>query len=370
MSGKKPFYHTTWFRGLVGFLVSAGCLWLAIKDMLAEPDAWSKILTAFRRANYASLPGILAILFVFYWLKAWRWQMLLAPVGRYRPVRDLLGPIMIGFGFNNVLPARLGEVLRCAAFSYQQKLSLAVSISSVVLERIFDGLAIVFYLTVGLFFVQGLDPRVQQGAMAFSAAAACVVAAAIVYVIWTKPFVNFLEGILKRVPLLPHALTDKLCRFLEAGALGLASLKDVRAIIVMLAISLVKWALNGLLVLLSLWSFDLPHTAPIAMVLLGAIAFGVALPSSPGYIGVMQFVFMKVMQFFTADQEGVFAASIYFQFTQWLPVTAIGLTYGMLFLVHSGMSLHQIEDLKEQLDESGPEQLENSLAEDAPRTQH
>ncbi|WP_437227933.1 lysylphosphatidylglycerol synthase transmembrane domain-containing protein [Planctomicrobium sp. SH661] len=334
-----------WLKVGLGLAVSALCLWLAVRDMLKDPDAWQKLVSAFQRANYASIPAILLTLLIFYWLKAWRWRLLLSPVGSYRPLRDLLGPIMIGFGFNNLLPLRIGEFLRCHALAKQQRLPLTVALSSVVLERVLDGMAVVFYLSIGLLFVQGLDPRVQQGAMIFSAAAACVVAASLCYVIWTKTFVNFVERILKRLPLLPHSFTDKICRVLETGAQGLASLKDIRLVFAMLVISLVKWGLNGFLVMISLWSFGLPHTIPIAMVLLGAIAFGVAIPSSPGFIGVMQFIFISVMKFFTTDQEAVFAASIYYQFTQWIPVTTAGVIYGTLFL--------GLDDLKKDVAEQG-----------------
>ncbi|SFJ63327.1 lysylphosphatidylglycerol synthase transmembrane domain-containing protein [Planctomicrobium piriforme] len=324
---------------VLGLAVSLVCLWWAVRGMLKDPNAWPKIVSAFERANYASLPLILLILFIFYWMKAWRWRILLAPVGTYQPLRELLGPIMIGFAFNNVLPARIGELIRISVFSKQQKVPLTVAASSVVLERVFDGMAIVLYLAIGLLFVEGLDPRIQQGAIAFSAMACCIVIGALCYVIWTKPFVDLFEAILKRVPFLPHSITDKICRMLEQGAHGLSSLKDYRLVLAIVVLSLVKWALNGMLVLLSLWSFGLPHSVPIAMVLLGAIAFGVALPSSPGYIGVMQAVFMEVMKFFTTDNEAVFAASIYFQFTQWVPVTLTG----MIFFVLSGLKLEQVE---------------------------
>lgn len=324
---------------LLGLIVSVVCLWWAVRGMLSTPGAWQQIVKAFQNANYLSLPAILSILFIFFWLKAFRWRILLLPVGRFHPLKDLFGPIMIGFGFNNILPARIGELIRISTFARQQKLPFTVAASSVVLERIFDGMAIVFYLAIGLLFVEGLDPRIKQGAIGFSIAASCVVVGALCYVIWSKPFVALFEAILQRIPFLPPKLTHGFCRILEQGAQGLSALRDVRLVMSIIVISMAKWALNGALVLLSLWSFDLPHTIPIAMVLLGAIAFGVALPSSPGYIGVMQVVFMEVMKFFTDNSEAVFAASIYYQFTQWVPVTLSG----MIFFVLSGISLKQVE---------------------------
>jgi len=322
---------------VLGLVVSAVCLWWAIRGMLRDPNAWPQIVSAFRKADYRSLPVIELLLFVFYWLKAWRWRLLLLPSGSYRPLRDLFAPILIGFGFNNALPARIGELIRISVFARQQKVPFPVAASSVVLERVFDGMAIVFYLAIGLLFVEGLDPRVKQGALIFSACACGVVVLSLCYVIWTKPFVAFFEAILKCIPLLGAGMIEKICRMLEQGAQGLSALKNGSLVFWIVVISLLKWAINGVLVLLSLWSFGLPHSVPIAMVLLGAIAFGVAVPSSPGYIGIMQVVFMEVMKFFSTDKEAIFASSIYFQFTQWVPVTALGL----LFFALSGLKLRQ-----------------------------
>ncbi len=347
------------WKSVVGILFSVACLWWALRGMLKEPGAFEQILGAFRNADYRSLPAVLVILCLFYWLKAVRWSLLLSPVGRFWPIKDLLGPIMIGFAFNNILPARIGEVIRISVFAKRHQQSMAMATSTVVLERVFDGMAIVFYLAIGLLFVEGLDPRIRQGALGFAVVACCIVAGALAYVIWTQPFIRLFESVMKKLPLIPHRITDKICGILERGAIGLASLKDPRLVILIVLISMIKWALNGALVLLSLWSFGLPHYVPIAMVLLGAIAFGIALPSSPGYIGVMQAIFIEVMKFFTSDQEGVFAASIYFQFSQWVPVTTVGL----LCFFFSGVTLKQVEqtapDLSlENLDPVGP----NSVA--------
>lgn len=343
VSRATPSHRSRWLKVLAGLLVSVLCLWFAVRDMLKAPDAWQKIVEAFRNANYASIPVILLILIVFYWLKAWRWRLMLSPVGDYRPVRDLLGPVMIGFGFNNLLPLRIGEFLRCHVLAKQQRISLTVSLTSVVLERIFDCTAIVVYLTIGLLFVKGLDPSIQRGAMVFSGIAACIVAAALIYVIWTRPFLNLVERILKRLPLIPHSVTDRICHILEKGAKGLSSLKDPRLVAMIMVISMIKWGLNCFLILISLWSFGLPHTLPIGMVMMGAIAFGVAIPSSPGFIGVMQLVFMSVMKFFTEDQEGVFASSIYYQFTQWVPVSLVGVLYALHFLWRGDLDLKTVE---------------------------
>uniref|UniRef100_A0A7C2NVJ0 Flippase-like domain-containing protein n=1 Tax=Schlesneria paludicola TaxID=360056 RepID=A0A7C2NVJ0_9PLAN len=345
---KTALHKNKWVHLAVGIAVSLGCLWWALSDMLKDPKALPQIGQAFVRANYASLPVIWLVLAAFYWLKAWRWSLLLKPVGEFRPTRDLLPPTMIGFAFNNLLPAHLGDFVRVFLFAQRRQLNKTAVLSSVVLERVFDVVAILFYLGLGLVFVPGLDPGVKQTALVFAAAAGACVLGGLVYVIWTRPFVALLEWVLARLRFVPAGLRRKLTGMLEAGADGLASLKNPRLIVGIMLTSWAQWALNGVLVYLSLWSFDLHFSPLVACIVLGVVAFGVTVPSSPGYFGVIQLCFMSVLKLFTDNQADVFAASVYYHLSQYIPVTLIGL----YFFNTTGLKFRDVEATAERQAES------------------
>jgi uncharacterized membrane protein YbhN (UPF0104 family) len=88
---------------------------------------------------------------------------------------------------------------------------------------------------------------------------------------------------------------------------------------------------------------------------LGVVAFGVTVPSTPGYFGVIQACFTMALALFTGegDKENVFAASVYFHLSQYFPVTALGL----IFLAWSGF---RMSDMKSAAD------AEQSHAADSP----
>lgn len=328
MDGSQPKSRRKPLLILSGFLITIACLWWAFSRVFSSAEAWQQFLTAFRTADYRTLPLIWLTLFFFYWLKAWRWRLLLSPIGSYRTLQDLVPPIMIGFAFNNVLPARLGEVARCFVFSKQQKLPLSLAVSSVVLERFFDLIGILFFLGLGLLLVDGLDPDIRQRAMVPALLAVGGMLGGLTFVIWTRPVLTLVEFLLGKLPFVPGAVVAKVCRILENGAQGLASLRNWRLLATMLVISIVKWGLNGLLVMFSLISFGLPSSPLVAMVVMGVVAFGVSIPSSPGYFGVMQVCFLLVLGLFVEGESGaaaILAASIYYQMTQYIPVTLIGL---------------------------------------------
>jgi uncharacterized membrane protein YbhN (UPF0104 family) len=93
------------------------------------------------------------------------------------------------------------------------------------------------------------------------------------------------------------------------------------------ATSLAQWLLNALYILCALWAFKIRLQWDGALVLMGVVAFGVAVPSVPGYFGVMQFWFLLVLRdtMFVNGEERIFAASIYYQLSQFVPVTLIGI---------------------------------------------
>lgn len=323
---------------VLGIIISLICLAFSLGSMLRDPDALEQIGTAFATANYASLLPYWAALAAFYVIKAWRWRLLLRPVGDYHTTRDLLPPVMIGFAFNNVLPAHLGDFVRVFVFARQQRVRPAAVLSSVVLERVFDIIAVLFILGGGLIFVPPLDPGVHRTALVFAAISAVGMLGAIAFVIWTKPFVVLFEAILSRLPLIPAGLREKLTGMLEAGASGLASLKQPKLLAGIFASSLVQWVLNAALVHMSLWSFGIHVTPAVSCLVVGVTAFGVTVPSSPGYFGVIQLCFMTVLKVFVDNQPAVFAASVYYHLAQWFPVTLIGMAY----FIRSGMSLREV----------------------------
>ncbi len=92
-----------------------------------------------------------------YFLQGFRWSLLLRPVepvGFWRAVRA----IYIGLFANEVLPLRAGEVLRCYLLSIWTALPFSVSLSSFVIERIFDGI----WLSLGLLLTLRLVPLPRQ----------------------------------------------------------------------------------------------------------------------------------------------------------------------------------------------------------------
>jgi len=104
---------------------------------------------AIASANPIFIVAAMSVYAVNLSLRAWRWQIILRPVAviSYSAVARAL---LVGYGLNTIMPARLGELFRAEFVNIKFGLSRASTLSSIVVERLFDGLTVVGCLGFGL----------------------------------------------------------------------------------------------------------------------------------------------------------------------------------------------------------------------------
>lgn len=107
--------------------------------------------------------AVVADIFV-YFVQGWRWSILLAPVSQI-PIMRSVRAIYVGLFANEVLPLRSGEIIRCYLQSRWGKLPISVTLSSALIERVFDGIWLVVYLAIVIQFIDVPKP-VQNGGYA------------------------------------------------------------------------------------------------------------------------------------------------------------------------------------------------------------
>ena len=130
----------------LGVAISEIFLYLALRG-LDFAGFWATV----RRANYWwLLPGV-AIYFCAVWARTWRWHYMLRHV-KSVPLRRLFPVVVIGYMGNNVYPARAGEVLRSYVLKRKEGVPVSVSLATVVLERLFDGLVMLLFVFLTLPF--------------------------------------------------------------------------------------------------------------------------------------------------------------------------------------------------------------------------
>jgi uncharacterized protein (TIRG00374 family) len=332
-------HRNHWVHLGFGVLVSSVCLWIAARELMHDPEGFTKAKTAFKQADYRTVIPIMLATATFYWLKAVRWRLLLSPVGKFRVGRDLFPFVMIGFGLNNILPVHMGEVVRVLLFAKRAHVKTSTVAASIVLERTCDSITVLSLLSLGLIFVPGLSRQIRTNTLIVAGLVACLVMVLLLYVFCIDRFIATVNFLFCRI--LPASMLSKLTGVLIAGASGLHALKQPLLVVFILGLSLASWVINGLVIHLALWSFGLPSGLLISCIVLGLTAVGAAVPSAPGYVGVIQMCFMTVLCLFTDDRAGIFAASIYYHAIEYAMVTLVGLIY----LNTVGTSLAQVQSV-------------------------
>ena len=313
---------------LLGVAVSAVCLWVAVRGV-----DFAQIRPAFAAADYRTLPILGLLLVAFFWTKAVRWAALLRPLprGSDEPFRAnaVLPAVLIGFAGNNVLPAHAGEFFRVAVVSKRWNAPAAAVLSTVVLERVLDVGAILLLFALSLPFVPGAgEPFLgERGAWFVRAAAGALAVAALgcgLFLWKTDACVRLVGTLLTALPGVPKVVRAGVPILLGQAAAGLDALRSGPAVAGLAALSVLHWALMGGMIWLCLAAFGQNLPAAAGAVVNGVIAFGVLVPSTPGFFGVVQVCFRAGTAPFGVSAEAALSASIYYQVTQWVPVTLAG----------------------------------------------
>jgi uncharacterized protein (TIRG00374 family) len=303
------------FSILLAVVVTAGALAFALWD--ADLGLLWQTLIAGR--HWVLLP-FLAVLAVFYLANAVRWGLLLRPFGRFG-VRELLPSMMIGFAANNVLPLRVGELIRVYLFARDSGQPRSGVLMTLVLERLLDLIAILCIFAAGLALLPEAPPAMRKG-MWLAAAAVAGITVALGAFSW-RP--ERLERIWARVAArAPQAVRARGSAYLAQFAKALAPALRPGTLAAMLAQSAARWLLAALLAWLCVFAYGDPISPALSMLVIGVVALAVSLPSVPGFVGPIQAAFVFALAPFGIPQETALAASILFLLGHWVPVTLTG----------------------------------------------
>jgi hypothetical protein len=130
----------------VVLVILAGLVYLQIRTW--RKFDWQRFWAATDQTNKTWLAGGIALIYADYFLRAWRWKILLEPVCKAKASR-LIGPTMVGFT-GLALFGRPGEFIRPFLISRKQNLSMSSQLAVWTVERIFDmgGFGLIMALNV------------------------------------------------------------------------------------------------------------------------------------------------------------------------------------------------------------------------------
>ncbi len=211
---------------------------------------------------------ILAAIFLWgsVWVRGLRWKWLFKESAS-PSVSSLYKAELIGYFGNNVLPLRLGEILRAYIIGKENNLSKSFVFGTVVLERLMDMLALTFFAIILLLiypFEEGwVSNFILKGGVVLSV-------------------LIFSLIIISRIKI--KSTENKLLRILNQMMEGLQSIKKHRIVPVVIA-SILIWSIYLLDVyfIQRAFQFNLSWTQSLTVLVISSLVLSI--PSAPGMIG-------------------------------------------------------------------------------------
>ena len=314
---------------------------------------WREIASALKQANYLLLlPGI-ALYFFAVLFRTWRWKYLLSPL-RSLPSGRLFPVVVVGYMANNLLPVRLGEVVRSYYLGEREGVSKAATLSTVIVERVYDGLVLLFFLAVSALFLPwmklvnelGETYRYPVPGWLLVAVMALPFVVAIALLVGMAMYPRMSQQLIRKVTSRsPRGIGSTLERLVERFLEGLAVLRSPQRLVRVFLLSLPVWLMEGAMYYVIALAFDLQGEFT-SLAFLGAVMLAVtatsnlatSLPSLPGGLGLFEGFAIATLVFLGAGDSLASAYVVVLHLTLLVPVTVAGL----LYLWRENLSLAQL----------------------------
>ncbi len=302
-----------------GIIISAAFLWFAFRNLNPQ-----EVLATVRTLNPFWLVVAAAVFFASTWVIAWRWQFLLH-TETVIPVRRLFGLVSIGYMANNVYPFRSGEALRIFLLKRNEGVPLVRGTTTVVVERVFDGLVMLTFIFIPLLFAESISNEARQ--IATIATPLFLIALVVFLVFAAQP-----DLLRKAVLLISRPLPEKLAvlvgRISEGVISGLEGLRSPAHLAGAVVTSYGTWAIGAVVFWLATLPFGFSVTYLDMLLVVGTVNLAGLIPASPGQIGVFEFFAAAVLVSTGIDEANALAYAIVVHLVIWLPVTLLG--FGLL----------------------------------------
>jgi len=319
---------------IIKYAVPLVVAYLILHYYLFKVQSLANMIATFRQANYSwvILSGV--VLLGAHVSRAYRWRLLLEPLG-YRPglLRMFLA-VMFGY-FANLLVPRMGEVSRCGVLQKMDKVPVNAGIGTVVTERLFDVVMLLFLLCLNFllefnrlstFFIQFFSEKFGSFAQVSSAFYVVLIAGVLIF-----------AGILfwayrNQEKLWKNALLARIRDFFLGMWEGITSVRRMQNKWSFLLHSFLIWI--GYYFAAYVLTFALPDSRPLSMLagltilMMGSLGMAAPVPGGTGSYHLL--VSSALMLYGWSQKEGILLATFI-----WISQTLLTILVGGICFVTS-----------------------------------
>jgi uncharacterized protein (TIRG00374 family) len=266
---------TSLARSALGVLVSLVCIYLVLRGV----DLGQTVsLLGTARAEWLALA--VAFFGADLFFRALRWQCLVAPI-HHVPLRRLSAYMLVGYLANNVLPARLGELVRSHYLGDREGISRSATLGTVVVERILDTVVLVGIGAIAIIVLNIRGVVVNAILIGVALAGLLVVALAVALAAHRLPGAGRAAAVLWRWPRIA-GIASRMRDGLRVAAMP-------RTVAAASVLSVAAWSCTVLGTLAVGQSLGIELTVGEGTLLAAGTNLATAIPSGPGYLGTFEY---------------------------------------------------------------------------------
>ena len=313
-------------KSIIQFIVLLGLgillVWLALKQV---GDKKQEIIEAFQNADYFWVTISTVICFIAHFLRAYRWNYLLEPLGHKTSLFNATAAVFIGYFANYAM--RMGEVLRPTIIDRYDKIPFQSGFGTVITERLIDFLllAIIFVLTLVFQYAElaGLSNKYIFDPMGEK-----------MHLFYEKPLIGSVIGLLilgfcvfmflyrKKIS---NALKGKFGNVIKGFVEGISSVRKIKNLSSFIGLSILIWMMYFYSLYFCLKAFPetsvIGHKECLTLLLFGT--FGVIF--TPGGLGAYHIIITSILMFYGVSKGPAVALPWLVWTGQFILVTVLGL---------------------------------------------
>ena len=306
-------------RATIGIGISVIASWLVLRSVDLSAAA-----ATLRTANPFWIAVMLVTVSLDVGARGGRWKVLLSPIASV-PFRRMLGYTYIGYLANNVLPARLGELVRSHSLGEKEGVARTTVLGTVVVERIVDTVVVVAIAAISVLVLNIRGDMTTEVLLGFAFAALLVLGLGIGVVAHRLPGAERVAGVVARWP-----RVMALGRMLQEG---LAVVSRPRVLIGALAFSAVAWSASIGTFMAGGRAVGIELTLAQGALLCSGVALVSIVPAGPASFGTFELAAVKISALFGIESGQAFAMALLVH-VMILAVTSIGGVVAYVALRH------------------------------------
>ena len=276
---------------VLGLLISVSALfWLAQEFNIDE------LTDALQRVDLFMLAPVPILILMSFAMRAQRWRLLVDHQPQVRFWTSFCA-LMIGQLLNNILPVRAGDAARALELGRSEKMSRTKVFATLVTERTVDLVTTLTLLGAVLLSYPGLPDWIKKAAIMIALLSITAMSMLVLANTTGRRWIPRLVAMLSQW--LPCRLQAKLDQMVMSALEGIAGMfRPSHAISILLLTGFI-WTAEVLMAHIVATSVGLPLALGNALLVLLVLAMGSMVPSSPGQVGVYEFVGLSALALVT-----------------------------------------------------------------------